>query len=150
MRIHYFQHVPFENPGSIQQWVESHGHSSSITQFFHDDALPRIEDVDFLIILGGPMGVYDQNLFPWLAKEKSFISEAIRQKKKVLGICLGAQLIASALGARVYPNAQKEIGWFPLKIFPNLNHQTHSNISRDNSLHFIGMVIHSIFRQELV
>jgi len=121
MRVHYFQHVSFENPGSIQHWVESRGHSSSTTQFFHDDALPKIEDVDFLIILGGPMGVYDEKLFPWLVKEKDFISEAIRQKKKVLGICLGAQLIASALGARVYPNAQKEIGWFPLKVFPDVD-----------------------------
>jgi GMP synthase-like glutamine amidotransferase len=118
MRVHYFQHVPFENPGSIQQWAESHGHSSIITQFFHNDALPLVDNIDFLIILGGPMGVDDEKLFPWLAKEKVFISEAIKQKKKVLGICLGAQLIASALGAQVYPNPQKEIGWFPLKIFP--------------------------------
>jgi GMP synthase-like glutamine amidotransferase len=116
MRIHYFQHVPFEGLGTIQNWIESHGHSLSITQFFHDDTLPKIDDIDWLIIMGGPMGVYDESTFPWLVKEKEFISEAIRQNKKVLGICLGAQLIASALGAKVYPNVQKEIGWFPVNL----------------------------------
>lgn len=119
MNIHYFQHIPFEGLGSIQQWTESHDHTLSVTQFFRDDAFPKIEDIDWLIVMGGPMGVYDENIFPWLVKEKEFISEAIRQNKKVLGICLGAQLIASALGAKVYPNAQKEIGWFPVRVTPD-------------------------------
>jgi GMP synthase (glutamine-hydrolysing) len=69
--------------------------------------------------MGGPMGVENENKFPWLIKEKDFISETIRRNKKVLGICLGAQLIASALGAKVYPNAQKEIGWFPVRVTPD-------------------------------
>ncbi len=119
MKIHYFQHVPFEGLGTIQKWIESHGHLLSVTQFFHDDTLPKIDKIDWLIMMGGPMGVYDENIFPWLAKEKEFISEAIRQNKKVLGICLGAQLIASALGVKVYPNAQKEIGWFPVRVTPD-------------------------------
>jgi GMP synthase (glutamine-hydrolysing) len=116
LNIHYFQHVPFESLGSIQQWTESHRHSLSVTQFFHNSTLPKIEDIDWLIVMGGPMGVYDEDMFPWLIKEKEFILEAIRQDKKVLGICLGAQLIASSLGAKVYPNAQKEIGWFPVQL----------------------------------
>jgi GMP synthase-like glutamine amidotransferase len=116
MRIHYLQHVPFEGLGIIQQWIETHGHSLSVTRFYQDDKPPRIADIDWLIVMGGPMGVYDENLFPWLIKEKQFIAETIRQKKKVLGICLGAQLIASALGERVYPNTQKEIGWYPVNL----------------------------------
>jgi GMP synthase-like glutamine amidotransferase len=119
LNIHYIQHVPFEDLGTIQQWIITHGHSLSVTQFFRDDALPRIEDIDWLIVMGGPMGVEDENKFPWLIKEKDFISDAIRQNKKVLGICLGAQLIVSALGAKVYPNAQKEIGWFPVRVTPD-------------------------------
>jgi GMP synthase-like glutamine amidotransferase len=114
MRIHYFQHVPFEGLGVIQQWIETHGHSISVTRVYQDGILPRIADIDFLIVMGGPMGAYDENIFPWLIKEKQFIAETIRQKKKVLGICLGAQLIASALGANVYANTQKEIGWYPV------------------------------------
>jgi GMP synthase-like glutamine amidotransferase len=66
-----------------------------------------------LIALGGPMSVNDEDEFPWLREEKRFISESIRSEKPVLGICLGAQLMASSLGARVYRGARKEIGWFP-------------------------------------
>jgi GMP synthase-like glutamine amidotransferase len=116
MRIHYFQHVPFEGLGIIQQWIETHGHSLSVTRFYQEERLPRIADIDFLIIMGGPMGVYEENSYPWLVNEKQFIAETIQQKKKVLGICLGAQLIASALGANVYPNTQKEIGWYPIRL----------------------------------
>ena len=116
LRIHYFQHVPFEDLGTIREWIESHGHSLGVTQFFRNSTLPKIEDIDWLIVMGGPMGVYDENMFPWLVKEKKFISDAIRHNKKVIGVCLGAQLIASALDAQVYPNTQKEIGWFPVRV----------------------------------
>jgi GMP synthase-like glutamine amidotransferase len=64
--------------------------------------------------MGGPMGVYDEDKYSWLNSEKEFIKNAIQSDKTVLGVCLGAQLIASSLGAKVYPNAQKEIGWFPI------------------------------------
>jgi GMP synthase-like glutamine amidotransferase len=116
LNIHCFQHVPFEGLGTIQPWIESHEHSLSVTRFFENDTLPEIANIDWLIVMGGPMGVYEEQQFPWLIKEKQFIAETIRQKKKVLGICLGAQLIASALGANVYPNTQKEIGWFPVNL----------------------------------
>jgi len=69
-----------------------------------------------LIVMGGPMGAYEENIYPWLAAEKKFIREAIEAGKKVLGICLGAQLIASVLGSDVYPDIHREIGWFPLKL----------------------------------
>jgi len=69
---------------------------------------------DWLIILGGPMNVYEEDRYPWLADEKRFIEKAVRQEKRVLGICLGAQLIADVLGARVKRNRDKEIGWFPV------------------------------------
>jgi GMP synthase (glutamine-hydrolysing) len=77
---------------------------------------PKLDDIDWLIIMGGPMGAYEENLYPWLAAEKRFIGQAIKQGIKVLGICLGAQLIAAAIGAKVYPNAHKEIGWFPINL----------------------------------
>ena len=94
----------------------SKGHSLAATRFYNKEAPPKLEDIDWLIIMGGPMGAYDENVYPWLAAEKRFINQAINKGIKVLGICLGAQLIASALGAKVYPNAHNEIGWFPINL----------------------------------
>jgi GMP synthase (glutamine-hydrolysing) len=116
MIIHYFQHVPFEELGIIQKWAESRGHTVTVTKFFRSDKLPKIEEIDWLIVMGGPMGVYDEKIYPWLREEKHFIAHAIQQHKKVVGICLGAQLIASALSAKVYPNSQKEIGWYLVQL----------------------------------
>lgn len=114
MRAHYFQHVPFEGLGSIEPWLARAGYKITSTKFFEDSDLPDLKKLDFLIILGGPMSVNDEEQFPWLAKEKQFIWDAIAKGKPVLGICLGAQLIARALGAEVYLNRVKEIGWFPI------------------------------------
>lgn len=118
LRVQLFQHVAFEGPGSLAAWVRERGHVLSRTEFFSGDVLPDIKDFDWLVVMGGPMGVSDEASYPWLAAEKRLISEAIRQEKTVLGICLGAQLIASVLGASVYPNVQKEIGWYPLFLTP--------------------------------
>jgi GMP synthase-like glutamine amidotransferase len=116
MRIHCFQHVPFEGLGNIEEWIKSQKHSLSVTRFHANDSLPKLEDVDWLIVMGGPMGAYDDKKYPWLTAEKSFIEASIKAGKKVLGICLGAQLIAIVLGEKVYPHIHKEIGWFPLRL----------------------------------
>ncbi len=114
MRAHFFQHVPFEGLGSIGPWLESRGAAVTGTRFFEKCTLPAVNEVDLLIVMGGPMSVNDESVHPWLKDEKRFIKEAITRDKAVLGVCLGAQLIANAMGARVYPNAEKEIGWFPI------------------------------------
>ncbi|MEI6609399.1 MAG: gamma-glutamyl-gamma-aminobutyrate hydrolase family protein [Deltaproteobacteria bacterium] len=116
MRIHYFQHVPYEGLGNIEGWIKSQKYSLSATRFYAADPLPQLAEIDLLIIMGGPMGAYDDIKYPWLTAEKQFIQESINAGKKVLGICLGAQLIAMVLGAKVYPHIHKEIGWFPLKV----------------------------------
>lgn len=116
LRIHYFQHVPFEGPGSIQEWSVKNGHSLTSTHFYINETLPDLNSIDWLIIMGGPMSVDDETKFDWLSKEKNFIKKAIEKGKTVIGICLGAQLIAQILGAKVYPNKQKEIGWFPIRL----------------------------------
>jgi GMP synthase (glutamine-hydrolysing) len=116
MRIHYFQHVPFEGLGNIEDWIISKRHSLSSTRFYNKEAPPKLDDIDWLIIMGGPMGAYEENIYPWFAAEKRFIGQAINKGVKVLGVCLGAQLIASVLGAKVYRNAHKEIGWFPINL----------------------------------
>lgn len=119
MKIHYFQHVPFEGLGNMEDWFQANGHDLSATRFYRDDALPELENIDGIIVMGGPMGVDDERVYPWLAAEKKFIAHAVARGVKVLGICLGAQLIASVLGAKVYANANKEIGWFPLHLTPD-------------------------------
>ena len=119
MKIHSLQHVPFEDLGNIENWVVSKGHSISRTLLFNGGLPPNTDSFDWLIILGGPMNVYEEIKYPWLAVEKIFIEETIRKGKLVLGICLGAQLIADVLGGQVIKNACKEIGWHPVTLANN-------------------------------
>lgn len=115
--IHTLLHVDFEDLGCIADWAKDRGHKVSSTRFYQDDwHLPSLENFDWLIIMGGPMSASDDSKYPWLAAEKAFIKQAITAGKTVLGICLGAQLIAHALGARIRKNPQKEIGWLPIQL----------------------------------
>ena len=115
MRLHYFQHILFEGLGSIEPWATEMGYEITSTRLFAKDPFPNLDDIDWLIIMGGPMGIYDEDKYPWLFSEKNYIEQAVIQRKIVLGICLGAQLIADVLGSKVYPNNYKEIGWFPIQ-----------------------------------
>lgn len=119
MKVHVLQHVSFEGIGSMAQWLEDFGADVSYTCFFKDHALPHAKDFDLIIVMGGPMSVNDESTLPWLRLEKQFIRDAAEKDVSILGVCLGAQLIASALGARVYKNSQKEIGWFQIEATPN-------------------------------
>ena len=116
MEILVFQHHPLEGLGTIQHWLESHQASITYHKFFEDQSIPNIDDYDALIIMGGPMSVNDEDEHPWITDAVKTIKRAIDSNKKVLGICLGAQLIAKSLGAIVKPNQHKEIGLHP--IFP--------------------------------
>jgi GMP synthase-like glutamine amidotransferase len=115
MKVHVLQHVPFEGLGSIESWLHERGAALHYTRFYQSPVLPDAGSVDLVIALGGPMSVNDERDYPWLKQEKAFIKEAVDRELPVLGVCLGAQLIASALGARVFVNARKEIGWFPVQ-----------------------------------
>ncbi|MEL0167454.1 MAG: type 1 glutamine amidotransferase [Pseudomonadaceae bacterium] len=112
MRAHYLQHVEFEGLGIIEHWLEANGFEVSCSRMYAGDPLPELDQIDLLIIMGGPMSVNDEQALPWLRDEKAFIRKALTADKAMLGICLGAQLIAAALGHRVYPNEEPEIGWF--------------------------------------
>ena len=116
LSVHTFMHVPFEGPGCMEQWIKRNNHVTGYTRFYEDYRLPDVEDIDWLIVMGGPMSVYDEAGYPWLAEEKAFIRKAIDAGKTVIGICLGSQLIAEVLGAKVYPNHLKEIGWFDVEL----------------------------------
>lgn len=140
MNVHYFQHVPFEGLGSIEQWIKAKSAQISATKFYENPYLPKVDEIDLLIILGGPMSANDTQLSTWLNIEKEFIAEAIENRKIVLGICLGAQLIACALGAQVFPNRNREIGWFPIQRLANSENKGLENIfpSHMDVLHWHG------------
>ncbi len=114
MRAHCIMHVLYEGPGVIENYISEKNISISYTRIYEKVEFPKPEDLDFLIVMGGPMSVYDEDVYSWLKSEKLFIRKVIDAGKKVLGICLGSQLIAEALGSKVYPNKIKEIGWFPV------------------------------------
>ena len=118
MRLHYIQHESFEGIGAIGEWAAQRGHSVSGTHIYQEERLPGINDFDFLVVMGGPMGVYDEEEYPWLTEEKKFLESAITASKMTLGVCLGAQLLANVLGAKVQKNPVKEIGWYTVSLTP--------------------------------
>ena len=101
---------------TIENWGMDRGHEISRTQLFEGGRLPETDEFDWLVIMGGPMNIYEHDRYPWLIKEKQFIRRAIAKDKIVLGICLGAQLIADVLGGKVGRNDHREIGWHPVTL----------------------------------
>lgn len=115
-RIHCFQQVPFEAPGRIAAWAAEHHHPLATTHLYDNGTPPSPDDYDWLVVMGGPMCANDEANHPWLTTEMGAIEAALGAGKTVVGICLGAQLIARVMGARVYPNPTPEIGWFDVTL----------------------------------
>ena len=114
------KHAEFEGPALFEKLFDGLGYKM-VTLNVWEEPMPKRYDFDVLLIMGGPMSVNDDDYLPWLFSEKQFVTNAIWKGKKVIGVCLGAQIIASVLGATVYPGAEKEIGWFPVH-FSNKNY----------------------------
>ena len=119
LRVHYFQHIAGEGFGSCYDYLKAHQAKITATEFFalpvdlplELEALPDIDEVDLLIIMGGTMSVNDEANYPWLKLEKRWLRRYLSAGKPAIGLCLGAQLIANALGASVSRNQHQELGW---------------------------------------
>ncbi len=139
MRLHYLQHVPFEDLGAIEPWARDRDYQITSTKLFLEEKLPEARDFDWLVVLGGPMNIYEEDKYPWLSDEKKLIRQAIDEGKIVLGLCLGGQLIADVLGGKVRRNEYKEIGWHPVVMTPDA---LDSPIFRDFPPSFIAFQWH--------
>lgn len=114
MRFLCLQHHPIEGPGAVARWMEAAGHQFTVQEAWTTDFARLPGDLAGVVLMGGPMSVRDTETYPWLEAEIAWLREWIDGGGRVLGFCLGAQLIATALGAAVRPMPQKEIGWFPI------------------------------------
>lgn len=120
MNIHVLQHAEWETIGVIDKWLLEKGYTYTTTKLYNGENLPKYK-IDFLIVMGGPMGIFDDETYSWLKEERKFIKQAIYSDARVLGICLGSQFIAHALGAKVFAGKEKEIGFFDVKKSNNHN-----------------------------
>lgn len=115
MKIHCVMHASFEKPGVIEEWANKKGHQFSITHIYKNENLPaNVEEFDFLIFMGGPQSPLALDKYPYIADEIALAKKAIQAKKLVFGICLGAQIIAEALGAKTQRSPHREIGIYPV------------------------------------
>ncbi len=118
MRILFLQHDPLDGPGAMIEWAEARGHTVASCLICEGAPLPPIESFDLLVSLGGPMGAYEEDIHPWLGIEKQYLRQTVAAGKKILGLCLGCQLLAEALGGRAFRHTCKEFGWQPIEPLP--------------------------------
>lgn len=122
MNILCMVHVPFEDAANIETWARLRGHALRYVKLYKGDVLPEMDSFDFLAVMGGTMNIYEHDDHPWLIDEKRFIRKAIEAGKKVLGVCLGGQLIADVLGGPVTRNRYPEIGWHTVTLTSHAKH----------------------------
>ena len=118
MRILCLQHDPLDGPGALLEWARDRGHSVTFCLICQGDPLPPLEGIDLLVSLGGPMGAYEEEKHPWLLTEKEYLRHTVAAGKKILGLCLGCQLLADALGGSAFRHTRKEFGWQAISPLP--------------------------------
>jgi GMP synthase (glutamine-hydrolysing) len=115
--VYILQHIHCETPGIISECLKAAGIFPHSIRTFGGEKIPQSMDgADGLLVLGGPMSVYDHGRFPFLLEEQHLIEQALKEEKPVLGVCLGSQLLAATLGAAIKKGKQKEIGWHPITL----------------------------------
>lgn len=117
MRVLCLTHVPYEGPVSIAEWATLRGHELEVRPAVTGE-FPHAGGVDMLVVMGGPMSAADDAGNPWLAPERAFIARVVEAGGLVLGVCLGSQVLAAALGGSVRRGAELEIGWYPVRLTP--------------------------------
>jgi GMP synthase (glutamine-hydrolysing) len=120
IKVIVLQHIQCETLGTIADALGAAGIKANYVRSFDGDKIPsELGDFRGLVVMGGPMGVYEQDLYPFLREELQLIESALQHEKPILGVCLGSQLLATALGAMVKKNTSKEIGWYPVTLTPS-------------------------------
>lgn len=118
MRFQLIEHEPIGYSKNILKWIHRNHHTTTVTNACTAKEMPDLKNFDCLIIAGGPQHVYEEAAHPWLRKEKEFVARAVEEQKHILGICLGAQLLAEALGGKVFLNNFTELGWYDVSLTP--------------------------------
>ena len=116
MNVLIIKNISHEGPGTIGDYLQEKNIAHSLVDLQKGDAAPDITPFTHLVIMGGPMAVYEMHRYPHLINEALLISAALKANKHILGVCLGAQMLAHMLGARVYPGLHKEIGWYDVAL----------------------------------
>jgi len=119
MRVLCLQHDPLDGPGALLDWAAERGHQVTSCLISAGEQLPALDSFDLLVSLGGPMGAYEEEKHPWLTVEKEYLRRAVAAGKRILGLCLGCQLLADALGGRAFRHTCKEFGWQPIEPLPD-------------------------------
>jgi len=132
------RHVAFEDLGTFGPVLEAAGFDLTIMDAQVDDVFEPIVHSDLVVVLGGPIGVYEQASYPFLGDELRALGKRTREGRPTLGICLGAQLLAGALGARVYPGGKKEIGWGPIELTASGRASCVGKLEGQSVLHWHG------------
>ena len=115
--IYYLQHIDIEGPGTLGEFFNAQGFQSKTVELYNNDPLPKnFNEIQAVVILGGPMNVDENGAYPFLKQEKEFIRELIQRDILTIGLCLGAQLIAKSAGSRVYQAPVHEIGFFDIML----------------------------------
>jgi GMP synthase (glutamine-hydrolysing) len=110
------KNIAMEGPGTIEEYLRSGGHAYAIVDLHRGDAAPDLDPFSHVVVMGGPMAVYEMEQHPFLKQEAKLLHDALSSNKAVLGVCLGAQMLAHVLGARVYPGGTKEVGWLRVSL----------------------------------
>lgn len=118
MSVLIVKNIPIEGPGTIEEYLKDSSIPYRIAEFSNEEEISDPEGYTHLVVMGGPMAVYEMERYPYLQKEADLIREFIDSGRAVLGICLGAQMIAHVLGAKVYKGPVTEIGWYTVDITP--------------------------------
>ncbi len=116
MKILIAKNISSEGPGTIEDYLRDHGVPYAVIDLSKGGAVPALGRFTHLVVMGGPMAVYEMHIHPYLKNEAALIEQAIKADKHVLGVCLGAQMLAHVLGAKVYPGGHKEIGWYEVAL----------------------------------